>query len=231
MALPCSHSPLLFPEIWITKTTSAGTLLVPYPGPLEPGSPLCCAPPQLLPASLLNTCTCELSSEDCPCPWPAGSTSHTGGESWHWLGVYTCWQPMPMADWQGQGVPAALLWGWSTTETQLTLTGSHREQAATGNLPVTVPVCGTLTFPVLLSLLPYGSSQAALPSSIIYFKILIFNPAPGWPALRESTEVSRFPILTFTFPSSPYNKNSLSKVQVCSWHCSASNLAGRSHYS
>lgn len=55
----------------------------------------------------------------------------------------------------------------------------------TGSPHETVPVSGLLHIHVLLPPPPYMSPQAALPSSIIYTKILIFKLVYGRPDIKQ----------------------------------------------
>lgn len=72
-----------------------------------------------------------------------------------------------MTDWQEHYHLAASLCRWSDAEVQFILKGSNWDQAATGTLPETVPLCGLLPSPVSLPSLPYRSLWAALLSPIL----------------------------------------------------------------
>lgn len=164
--LPDSRFLLLFPEIWIIKTASAGTLLVPYPDSPEYSFPILC----VLPTA------------------PACFACH----SLH-LWAILRGLPLPLAYWscithrcRELALPGSLHLGRNPCQcltgrgrkAQLPCSeaGQMRKHNLLSRAPMGIrlrlgchlsPVCGLLTLPVLLPLLPYRSSPAALPPSII----------------------------------------------------------------
>lgn len=164
--LPDSRFFLLFPEIWVIKTAFAGTLLVPYPDPLESSFPILCVPP---PASACFAChSLHLWAilRELPSPLAYWScVTHRWRELALPASLHLGRNPCPVPDWQGQEGPAALLWGWWNAEAQFTLQGSHGDQAVVGMPPVTCvwpphPPC--LASPTSLQVSP-----AAFPPSVI----------------------------------------------------------------
>lgn len=165
MILPDSCFLLLFREIWIIKTASAGTLLGPYPDSVEYSFPILCVLPSASSCFACHSLHFWAILRGLPLPLAYWSCITHRCESWHYIGVYTWEESMPVPDWQGQKCPAALLWGWSNAEAQFTLQGSHGDRAAAGMPPVTCvwpphPPC-------LASILLYRYSPSALPPSVI----------------------------------------------------------------
>lgn len=164
--LPDSCFLLLFPEIWIIKTASAGTLLVPYPDPLESSFPILCVPP---PASACFAChSLHLWAILRGLPLPLAY--------WSWVNHRWKELALPRGLHLGRNPCQCLTGRGRKAQLPCSEAGQMLKHNLLSRAPMGIrlwlgchlsPVCSLLTLPVLLPLFPYRSSPAALPPTII----------------------------------------------------------------